>query len=105
MSGSTAAIASTMANRVAMWRILISVVGHALESGGTPEPERVQNVPARFLVDVKTRADGPRPLAPGEENRRRIIDHRRLKCGNSDSVLCLIGAVPERVQRLVDARV
>src|SRR5262245_23474509 len=102
MSGSTAAIASTMANLVAIWRILMSVMSHVRHPRRSPESKGIDNVALRFFVDIETRADGARALAPGQKDRGRIVDHGLLKRRGTRLVFVVIARRVDRIERRID---
>src|SRR5262245_5293291 len=102
MSGSIAAIASTMANLVAMWRILMSVACHVRHTRGSPEPKGTNDVASLFFVDIEARAYRPDALAPGEKNCRRVLDHRLLKVRCGGPVFVIIARQIDGIERRID---
>ena len=55
-----------------------------------PEAQRAQDVASGLGRHLEPRADGAGPLAPGEENRRRVVDDGPLKRRHAGSVLVIV---------------
>ena len=65
-----------------------------------PEPQRAEDVAPGFDRNLEASADRPGPLAPGEENRRRIVDDRLLEGRDTR----LVRVVCRGMLNLVEAR-
>src|SRR5436190_24369551 len=86
-----------MANRVAMWRILTSVLC-ARFCNRRPKPQGIQNVAPRLIVHIEARTDGTQSLTPGEKDRRGIVDHCSFERLGAGFVLIISSRLIDRVE-------
>src|SRR5262249_17328899 len=95
---------SRSAKRVAMWWMFQALVQDRLplNAGRLPEPQRSQDVPALFALDVEPLADGTRPYRPRQEDARRIVGKRLDQVRHGHTIRRFGPGAAHRVERFVN---
>src|SRR5215831_19009504 len=108
-SGRIATMASSSAKRTAIRRIakVIDLISarHPLVVTGRPETEGREDVAARLGRDGEAPADCACALAPGDEQRGRVVHERLLHGGNGRAELRFVCGVAGTVECCIDRRV